>query len=344
MKKRWFLTIIVFLIFTLLAPPAGALPTIVIQGVPYIPINFLSQERGFQFDWDPVLKNATVRGSIGFVKFHVGSEYILSQGKLFKLSDKVRYFNGSVVAPLPAAEYLDKLGPVGASFGAKTGSFIPQHRILKVAIDAGHGGQDFGAMSKFGLKEKGLTFEMAGMVRDLLQQRGIDVVMTRTGDYFMPLEMRARVASQKGADFFVSIHANASSTPSLQGFEVYYLSEETDDEAIAIQRSKDSVLGAIQWDLRESENRRESLRLADCIADSVQGSIQISNRRIKAAGFYVLKWVECPAVLVEMGYITNPEDAKRLEDPAYRQSLAQAIVQGIMNFKAEFENADGYTR
>ena len=98
------------------------------------------------------------------------------------------------------------------------------------------------------------------------------------------------------------------------------------------------------WDLKETENRRESLKVADFIADEVQGKVKISNRRIKSARFFVLKWTECPAVLVEMGYITNRDDEALLRDSEYRQNLAHSIAKGILNYKDEFERTDGFTR
>ncbi len=321
-----------------------------------ISLENFAQEKNLQYAYDPLLKNAVVSGGAGSVKFHVGSEFILSSGQVAKLSDEVRFESGEVVAPVSARPYLE-----GLVFKAATptiSAYTGTHRIRRVVVDAGHGGKDFGAISPRGTVEKHLVLDMARRVYDELRAAGLEVIMTRNSDTFIPLQGRTRIANRKGADLFVSIHANASLARSLQGFEVYYLSEAIDDAALALERAENSVLDletaqyeyqnrglkAVMWDLKETENRRESLKIADKIADEVQGTVRISNRRIKSARFYVLKWTECPAVLVEMGYITNREDEARLKDFRYRENLARAIAKGILNYKEEFDGTDGFTR
>ena len=234
---------------------------------------------------------------------------------------------------------------------------VPQHVIHRVVIDAGHGGKDFGAVSPNGLREKNLTLEVARRVSDDLRARGIEVVMTRNKDVFIPLANRAKVTNKKGVDLFISIHANASLSKSLKGFEVYYLSEAADDLALAVERAENSALhfesaavevgnenlNTILWDLRESENRRESIRLANAIGNAALHSVPIEARRIRSANFYVLKWSESPAVLVEMGYLTNHQDENKLKNSHYRRKLAAAVVKGILNFKQQFDQSNGFT-
>lgn len=233
----------------------------------------------------------------------------------------------------------------------------PHHTIRRIIIDAGHGGKDFGAISKNGLREKEVVLDVAKKVRDRLQGTGIEVLMTRADDTFIPLADRAIIANSKSADFFVSIHANASTSPDLSGFEIYYLSEATDDAALAVERAENSVLKfetaeaanlgdnlkTIYWDLKESENRRESLKLADSISGEVGKHVQVAAQRIRTANFYVLKWTECPAALVEIGYLTNRADERQLKSPIYRERLAEGIVRGLLDYKNEFERTDGFT-
>ena len=254
-----------------------------------------------------------------------------------------------------AAEAFSVPAP-GMALSAPSGAPMP-HRVRRVVLDAGHGGKDSGAVSPHGLKEKRLTLEMARKVKAVLEARGMEVVMTRDSDRFIPLAERARIANIREADFFVSIHANASETPSLRGFEVYYLSEATNDSELAVERAENSAvrfesappapskqLKTIFWDLRESENRRESLHIAQNVMDAVGGSMDIAARRVRTANFFVLKWTECPAVLVEMGYLTNGQDERRLRSRAYKMELAQAIVDGIWRHKTEYEATNGFTQ
>ena len=348
----------------------GSVATVLINGASYIPIYSLSSQKGFEYQWDPLLQNAIVRGNRGAIKFHVGSEYILNQGTLIKLKDKVRFFQGIVVAPVSASEYLEGLSaplnlPVAyktpavsqALYGTRRAAPLGVHRIQRIVIDPGHGGRDYGAISPRGTAEKRLVLDIARLVRDELKKEGLEVIMTRNSDVFIPLAQRANIANKKDADFFVSIHANASESRSLRGFEIYYLSEATDDLALALERAENSSLRfqtakldrsnnglkTIVWDLKETENRRESIHIANFVTDSVLQSSEVSDHRIRSAQFYVLKWTECPAVLVETGYLTNSEDEHRLNSPSYRRQLASGIVRGLLDYKNEFESTDGFT-
>ena len=326
----------------------------------FLDLESFSASKGFHYQWDPLAKLASVSSRTGTVKFRVGSEYGLSEGSLVRLGAKTRLTNGSVQVFLPAKDYLERLtlssAPNGVPVPAPVSAPV-YHQIHRVVIDAGHGGEDTGAVSPYGLKEKHVVLDVAGKVKKMLESRGLEVVMTRSADVFIPLAERAKIANKQNADFFVSIHANASLTRSLQGFEIYYLSEATDDAALAVERAENSVvrfeserhessktLKTIYWDLRESENRKESLRIAQQVMNAVAGSVKVAAQRVKSANFYVLKWTECPAVLIETGYLTNKEDERRLRNPAYKQDLANAIVEGIWRYKSEYEATDGFTR
>jgi N-acetylmuramoyl-L-alanine amidase len=198
-------------------------------------------------------------------------------------------------------------------------------RIRRIVVDAGHGGQDHGATSRYGTREKDLVLDVARRVRDELRSLGLDVIMTRDSDFFVPLEERSQIANGRQADLFVSIHANASQSPSLKGFEIYHVPPWAGNDI---------------EDRKDSQARAESVRMAGIVADAVERSVEISNRRIKSARFMVLKQTLCPAVLIEMGYITNREDEKRLNDPLYRQKLARGIVWGLLDYKSHVDKED----
>ncbi len=327
----------------------------------FLNLEAFSAARGFYYHWDPLTQLASVSNKVQTVKFRVGSEFGLSEDRLIHLGAKTCLRNGAVEVPFPAKEYLDRLGyflpEVTPSAPTVTTSVPAYHRIRRVILDAGHGGMDSGAISPYGLKEKHVVLEIAKKVKKALEAQGLEVVMTRNSDIFIPLAERAEIANKQSADFFVSIHANASLTRSLQGFEIYYLSEATDDAALALERAENSALRfevvhplsskglkTIYWDLRESENRKESLRMAGQIMNSVTGSVKVSAARVRSANFYVLKWTECPAILIEMGYLTNKQDERKLRNPVYKQHLASAIVEGIGRYKMEYEATNGFTQ
>ncbi len=190
-------------------------------------------------------------------------------------------------------------------------------------------------------------------IRDVLEAEGIDTVLTRDGDRFIPLWERVEIADKNHSDLFVSIHANASKARRLKGFEVYYLSEEIDDgeRARSAAGKRDPKVGAnsffartdildnILWDLELTENRRDSVELANCIL----GEVDTRRQKIKSARFYVLKGALIPAVLVEVGYISNSDECAKLGGGEYRARIAREIVNGIIEYKRRFEASDGFT-
>lgn len=180
---------------------------------------------------------------------------------------------------------------------------LPRGRIL-VAIDPGHGGQDPGAIGINGLQEKDVILPIALEVQRLLEQQGVGVLMTRSSDYFVSLEERARMANSDRASLFVSIHANAVNRSSVSGVETYYLS------------SGRSLAEAVQSSIIQTTNSR--------------------NRGVKQARFYVLRNTSMPSILIEVGFVTGVEDAARLANPNYQSQMAAAISQGILSYIQQY--------
>lgn len=172
-----------------------------------------------------------------------------------------------------------------------------------VALDAGHGGRDPGAIGPTGLMEKDVVLDIAHRVRELLVRAGVRVVMTRETDVFVELPDRPRLARQQGATVFVSIHANASVRPTASGSETYYLSP-------------------------------QSLALAQLIQEELGRIPNLPNRGVFTANFLVLRDTEVPAALVEVAYLSNPNEEARLRQQAFRQRLAEAITRGVQRFMA----------
>jgi N-acetylmuramoyl-L-alanine amidase len=230
--------------------------------------------------------------------------------------------------------------------------------IKTVVLDTGHGGKDIGAMGrKAGTKEKDAALELSGRVKSMLESKGIRVIMTRSSDVFIPLEKRVDIANRSGADIFVSVHLNASRSKSLRGFECYYLSNATDDNARALEAFEDSSLKLTDgadamrssqldktlWDMALTENRIESGELAGFICKSVEEGYFIKNRGVRTARFYVLKHTRMPAVLVEAGYISNPIEESMVSGPHFTDTMAEAITRGILRYKDKYERTEGFT-
>ena len=234
----------------------------------------------------------------------------------------------------------------------------PQEEVAPLrtlVLDAGHGGHDSGALGPTGLMEKELVLDVTRRAAKLAEERlGVRVLLTRDADAFVALRDRTSFANRARADLFVSIHANAHRQAMTDGVETYFLSSEaTDSEARQVAAQENGVVqlesasgrgGApkdivktILWDLAQSEFQTESSRLAEIVHDSMTQSLRIGNRGVKQAGFYVLGGAAMPAILIEIGFVTNPREEKRLKDTRYRDEIARAILTGLTEYRRNWD-------
>jgi N-acetylmuramoyl-L-alanine amidase len=217
--------------------------------------------------------------------------------------------------------------------------------IKKVVIDPGHGGKDAGAVGYGGIKEKDVVLDVGKKLRDILGERlGIEVVMTRETDIFIPLEERTAIANTAGADLFVSLHCNASRNKAAGGIETYFLNFATDEDSMRLAAQENATstknisdLQAILNDLILNSKVNESSKLARYVQDSVLGMLngnggRFKDRGVKQAPFYVLIGAQMPSILVEMSFITNKEEAGRLIDDGFQRTVAASIADGIKRY------------
>jgi N-acetylmuramoyl-L-alanine amidase len=202
-------------------------------------------------------------------------------------------------------------------------------RVRTVVLDPGHGGYDKGAICRYG-SEKNFALDVARQLRPLLQAKGLRVIMTREGDYFVPLEVRARIANAARDAIFVSIHFNATDRdPSATGFEIFSFTPRgapsTSDNWVT--SSSASVQAGSRVD-------GQSMALSACIYHSLLGHIPEFDRGIKRARFAVLRLTQVPAVLVEGGFLTERGESRLIAKRDWRGKLAQAISVGIENYRA----------
>lgn len=214
-----------------------------------------------------------------------------------------------------------------------------------VVVDPGHGGKDSGAVSPWGLKEKDVVLKIAFMVEKILKRRsGFKVYLTRRRDRFLTLEERTAFANRVGADIFVSIHCNSSRSHRLHGVETFFLNWTKDPVAMAVAAKENSVdrknmtdLQLILTDLMITSKIDRSQRLAIDIHKSLVASIKRSYRKVGDLGvrqgpFYVLMGASMPSVLVEVGFLSNRTEERRLRKSSYRWAVARGIVSGIVKF------------
>lgn len=217
---------------------------------------------------------------------------------------------------------------------------------LKVAVDAGHGGEDRGARGPKGLGEKEAALAIALDLKRALEGQGFQVVMTRDGDTFIPLWNRARLANEAGADLFLSLHLNAARARGARGSEVYFLSlgkgDEDAAEVAALENAgagqapaSDNLVEGILDDLAQKAYLKDSERLAVAVLAQLNKLGAVKQRGVKQAPFVVLRGAAMPAVLVESTFISNPKEETKLKEPAFRRKVAEAITRGVQQFVAE---------
>jgi N-acetylmuramoyl-L-alanine amidase len=240
----------------------------------------------------------------------------------------------------PPADVKNRAGNLVEQFGLS---------VRTIMIDPGHGGKDPGAHGLSGVVEKDVNLQFAKILGETLAKKGFKILYTRTTDVFIPLETRTEMANTKGADLFVSIHCNAHGDTDTSGLETYSLNLANSRDAVRVaarenasSQKKISDLQAILTDLMLSAKTSESKDLARFVQKRAVGEIRekkyaIRDRGPHEAPFFVLIGANMPAVLVELGYITNADEAKRLSSEAYMHSLAQGMADGIAAYKKRIE-------
>jgi N-acetylmuramoyl-L-alanine amidase len=334
----------IFLAGCVTVPVREALPTYSLNGITYLPLVSLCELRGINWEYDTFARTVTLSKNSHKVSLMVGDTLILVDGNPIHLKHPIDIYQGTVVVPYRFKEQIiDTLFRESYPYRKAT---VPLHRIRKIVIDAGHGGQDPGAIGKTGLREKDINLDIAKRLSKLLKSDGTEVVMTRSTDRFIPLSTRVDIANHSKADLFVSIHANANRVRRLNGIEVYYVSPSINDSKRALLAAKDAALDidsncfghsslnlkAILWDMIYTNNRAESIELARSICRSINRSLGAEILGIKGANYEVLRGAHMPAVLVETGFLSNYNEERMLRNSYYRQKIAESIAEGINNY------------
>ena len=223
--------------------------------------------------------------------------------------------------------------------------FSTPAEIRTIVIDPGHGGADEGARGPEGTLEKDVTLSVARRLRTLLERRlGVRVILTRSGDTLVALDRRAAIANNDRADLLISLHANSALRDVATGAEVYYLGideygaearelADRDGRYLPVSGGGLREIDVIPWELAQARHLTPSADLAEFIGDELRLRVPMSPRPVQQAPFRVLVGANMPAVLVEMGFISNPEQERELAQSGFQTRVAEAIVAGVVRFR-----------
>lgn len=298
----------------------------------------LCERYSVQLEWDSVSQVVTLSSGDQKARALVGSDVVLVGPDRITLSGTIRRTRDAIFVPQ------DFEAKVFQKFKKETGFDLKKFGLI--VVDAGHGGKDPGARGKTGVKEKHIVLDIAKRLKRNLTQYGFDVVMTRETDEFITLEKRTEIATRVQADLFVSIHANANQSRNIDGFEVYYMGEFLTKDKKEDQRQKNTgalfsrlkmrqdlpELDKIVADMLYDHKQYESRALAGRLARDVSKFTGTQDRGERAARFFVLRNTLIPAVLVEVGYLSNAREEKLLQSDDHRQKLADGIAESIADY------------
>jgi N-acetylmuramoyl-L-alanine amidase len=247
----------------------------------------------------------------------------------------------------PAAEReAERAGQAPRELGDAPAPPPPERRLL-VVLDPGHGGNDPGTIGARGMREKDITLAVARSAKRRLEARGFDVLLTRSADRTLSLEERTAIAEGANGDVFVSIHVNAAPRARVHGIETYYLDANHERHALGVAARESGVapgqldeLQRVLAGFKVSEVGSRSAVLARSVHHEVVGGVReaygsVDDLGVKRGPFHVLFLSDAPAVLVEIGFLSNPTEAARLRSPLYREVIAEQIARGLATFRRE---------
>ncbi len=338
------------------APPKESFTTYNINGATYYPLITLCESKGVDWKYDTFTRIVNLSVNNHKITLKVGDDLVLVDQRAILLNHPVDIHEGTVVVPAKFKEQvIDVLAKEVKSSPKRTSAFNISSRIKKVIVDAGHGGNDPGALGRTGLREKDVNLDIAKRLAALLRAEGVNVIMTRSSDRFIPLDTRVQITNNAHADFFVSIHSNANRTRSLNGFEIYCVTAGLNDSKRSLSAAKAANLNldgasfasnslelkAILWDMLYAYDRAESIQLSREICKIVRNNIEVRVIGVKEARYEVLREARIPAVLVETGFVSNSNEERMLKNGYYRQKMAESIFEGMRDYAQDLAQSEG---
>ena len=327
----------------LMATGCATVPRVTLPAASEMSLQSLCKKYNIDCRWDGISQTVSMAYAGKRIKAMVGSNIVMVDKSPVALSAPLTRHRGSIIVPTDFEKQVIGPGAGPQDDAQKSNASL---KIRRVVVDAGHGGNDPGAIGRGGLKEKDVNLDVARKVARSLAAAGVQVVMTRDTDEFITLQGRTEIASQPGIDLFVSIHANANKSRGANGIEVYYAGnlsrdDQTEDQRRANEKKICSLynmrsdipdLRAVAMDMLYAYKCAFSPGLSDAVAQGLAHEVPRQSRGSKPERFFVLRNTLIPAVLVEVGFVTNPKEAALLKDNAFRQRLADSITKSVLRF------------
>ncbi len=319
---KW-ITALFFLLFTLVVadaqPSLDSVARTTISGTQYIRIKDWSDAAGLTVRWTKKDEELLLTNRFCRINFTVRSILARFNGMDVRLSLPIVSKNGGVY--ISTTDVYQTVHPL--LFPARN---TPTEKINVVCIDAGHGGHDKGKIDKQNYEKK-YTLLLAEEMGKLLKENGIKVVYTRTKDTYIELPDRASAANRQQADLFLSVHFNAANSREVRGAEIYSMTP------AGVESSNAGPGRSLIGNHTGNKNNAKNVLLAFAIQRSILRATGFADRGMKRARFEVLRDAKMPAVLIEAGFMTSPEDAKKIYDPNFRKRLAKSVVDGVLAYK-----------
>ena len=293
--------------------------------------------------------------------------FILIEDSLYQLSSKVIKDKNDYYLPIDSffniinnlsKDFSAALTSQRISFSTKKITVTPNKKVdlsnekqkwefKTIVIDAGHGGKDPGAVGYRGTKEKDIALDVAKRLEKKLSKNlNVKIVMTRDEDIFLRLSERTKIANENNGSLFISIHTNAAEDRRASGFETFLIGPNKNEAAVRVAARENAVLelegisgqkltneDLIKATIAQSAFASKSEQFASMVQGDIKKRVQSKDRGVKQAGFYVLMGASMPNVLVELGFISNPSEEKKLRSPQYRDQLATAIYRAVEQYQ-----------
>lgn len=334
--------------------------TTIIDNVPYFNILELNKTLNAFIGFDVIDRRVFLDIYEQRMIILLDSSYVLYQSEMYNFVYNILLYQGRYYVPLI---FLERVLPLILS---QKVSYDKESKTLSaespvdtsfhtIVIDPGHGGKDPGAIGFSGrVYEKNVVLSVAHKIKEMVEENlDVRVLLTREDDRFIPLQERTAFANRNQANLFISLHCNAAPNRSASGIEVYFLSVARTDDARAVEMMENAVvekyeggleavkryddLTYILMDMAQAEQLKESSYLAIKLQANLVKTTRAKDRGVKQAGFYVLRGAFMPSVLVELGFISNREEERKLNNSEYQKLLAEAIYEGIKSYIFNYE-------